>query len=77
MCPGAKESKLIYIDGVKIKKQKRLLLLNIRELYNEFKKKYPNAKVGLSKFFELRPKWIVTASDSGMYNVCDVRSIKM
>ena len=39
MCPEAKEYKSVTTDGVKRKKQKRLLLLNIKELYIEFRKK--------------------------------------
>lgn len=48
-------------------KQERLLLLNINELYVQFKLKYPNIKIGFSKCCELRPKWIVTV---GMHSVC-------
>ena len=33
MCPGAKEYKSVTTDGVKRKKQKRLLFVNIKELY--------------------------------------------
>ena len=36
MCPGAKEYKSVTPDSVKRKKQKRLLLVNIKELYLEF-----------------------------------------
>ena len=39
MCPGAKEYKSVTTDGVKRKKQKRILLLKIKELYIEFRKK--------------------------------------
>ena len=70
MCPGAKEYKSVKINNIKVRKQKLLLLLNIKELYEEFKKKHPSVKIGLSKFFDLRPKWVVTAADSGTSNVC-------
>ena len=52
-------------DGVKRKKQKRILLVNIKELYVQFRKKYmknsqgndnPNIHIGLSNFFSLRLK---------------------
>ena len=36
MCPATKENKSVTIDGVKRKKQKTLLLVNIMELYLEF-----------------------------------------
>ena len=60
-------------------RNKRLLLVNIKELYLEFRKKYinnsqgndnPKIHIELSKIFSLRPKWVVTASDSCM-NDCD------
>ena len=59
-------------------RNKRLLLVNIKELYVQFRKKYmknsqgndnPNIHIGLSNFFSLRLKWVVTANDSCM-NVC-------
>ena len=39
-----------------VHQQKRLLLLNLNELYTAFKNKFPNEKIGLSKFCMLRPK---------------------
>ena len=51
-------------------KQKRLLLCNLKELYIAYKEKYPQHKVGLSKFCELRTKWCVTVSSSGTHSVC-------
>ena len=70
LCPGKKECVSVYIDGVKIKKQKRLVLLRLKELYLEFKKLYPDIKVGFSKFCEFRPRWCVTVNSSGMHYVC-------
>ena len=57
-------------DSVKRKHQKRLLLLNINQLFLEFKKEHPTVKIGFSKFRELRPKWVNTVSLSDMYSVC-------
>ena len=37
-------------------KQKRLLLLNLNELYTTFKHENPELKIGISKFCNLRPK---------------------
>ena len=37
-------------------KQKRLLLCNLKELYQEFKVKNPTIGIGFSKFASLRPK---------------------
>ena len=56
-------------DSVKSKHQKRLLLLNIKQLFLEFKKECPTVKIGFSKFCELRPKWVETVNHS-MSSVC-------
>ena len=67
---------LIVLKG----RNKRLLLANIKELYLEFWKKYinnsqendnPKIHIRCLNFFSLRPKWVVTASDSCM-NVCAI-----
>ena len=56
-CPEKKDFDTVQTDQVKVKKQKRKLLVNLKELYLEFKKKHENTKVGLSKFCSLRPRW--------------------
>jgi len=56
--------------GKRIQVQKRLLLCNVSELYAIFKEQNPNITVGKSKFFELRPRWCITADARGMHNVC-------
>ena len=35
-----------------------------------FKEKYPNVKLGFSKFCTFRPKWYVLAGSSGTHSVC-------
>ena len=37
-CPGKKEFVIVRINGEKVHKQKRLLLVNLKELHQEFKK---------------------------------------
>ena len=65
--PGKKN----YVSiGRKEHKQKRLVLCNLSELYTSFKDKYPNLKIGFSKFCTLRPKWCVLAGPSGTHSVC-------
>ena len=54
-CLGMKDFVSVTKDSVKTKHQKRSLLLNIKELFLEFKKEYPTAKIGISKLCELRP----------------------
>ena len=70
-----KDSVSVIKDSVKTKHQKRLLLLNIKELFLEFKKEYPTVKIGFSKFCEQRPKWVKTVNHSGMHSVCVYVSI--
>lgn len=68
--PGKKDCITITELGVKTKVQKRLLLCNLKEAFALFKEKYPNKKIGISKFCELRPKNIILAGASGSHNVC-------
>ena len=69
-CPGKKEFVSITIDGVKCHKQKRLLLINLKELHLEFSNTTDH-KIGFSKFCQLHPKWFVTVdSTSGVHSVC-------
>ena len=35
-----------------------------------FKEKYPEYKIGSTKFAELRPNWCVIAGSSGTHSVC-------
>ena len=52
MYPGKKEFVSVKIDGVKHHRQKRLLLINLKELHLEFKKT-TDIKIGFSKSCEL------------------------
>ena len=66
LMPRAKD----YVSIAKnVHQQKRLLLCNLKELYQSYKK-FSQHKIGLSKFSELRPKWCVTISSSGTHSVC-------
>ena len=69
MCPGKKEYVSVRIDGKKEQKQKRLLLTNLKELHIEYLSKIGD-KISFSKFCELRPKWCVSVTSSGMHSVC-------
>ncbi|XP_065657343.1 uncharacterized protein LOC136082333 [Hydra vulgaris] len=71
VCPGKKEFVSVKVDSKKQHIQKRLLLVNMKELHIEFKKKYNYLKVGFSKFCELRPKWCIPVGGaSGLHAVC-------
>lgn len=76
MCPGKKEFVSVRIDGKKEQMQKRLLLVNLKELHLEYIKSTGD-KIGFSKFCDLRPKWCVSVNSKGMHSVCVcVSSIK-
>ena len=70
MFPGKQDFVTVRTNGQKEHIQKRLLLLNLRELYLQYKAKYPEDKIGFSKFCELRPKWCVTVNVPGAQSVC-------
>ena len=70
MCPGKKDFVSVKSETGRIHKQKRLLLINLKELYALFKKKFPELKVGFSKFCELRPAWCATVDSKSALSVC-------
>jgi len=70
MCAGKKEYVSVKVDGVKIQKQKRLLLVNLKEMYEHFRKDNPESKIGFSKFCDLRPRWCITVGSRSSHSVC-------
>ena len=67
LMPGTKD----YVSIARnVHKQKRLLLCNLKELYLAYKEKFPQHKIKLSKFCQLRPKWCVPVSSAGTHSVC-------
>lgn len=70
ICPGKKDCVSVKIDHLKVQMQKRLMLINLNELYVAFKEKYPSSKIGISKFCDLKPKWCILAGASGIHTVC-------
>lgn len=67
LMPGVKDKVSVHRN---IYEQKHLILCNLKELYSSYKEKFPNDKVGFSKFCELRPKWCVTVGQPGTHSVC-------
>ena len=57
--PGKKDCVTVRIGGVREVKQKRLLLLNLREAYALFKEERPDCSIGFSTFASLRPREVV------------------
>ncbi|XP_071948717.1 uncharacterized protein [Antedon mediterranea] len=69
ICPGKKEYVSIRQGNQKEHVQKRLLLVNLKELHLEYLKQTGD-KIGFSKFCELRPRQCVTVNSKGMHCVC-------
>ena len=53
----------------KVYAQKRLLLCTMKELYNHFVSKYPEAKIKLTSFYSLKPKWCIQPEKNGTHSV--------
>ena len=70
MMPGKKDFVSVKGDHGREHVQKRLILSNLKELYQDFKQKHPTERIGFSKFAELRPKHCVLAGASGTHSVC-------
>ena len=71
MCPGAKDYVVVRDEeGSKTKVQKRLILGNLKEIYQLFKEDKTNPEIGFSTFAALRPRHCVLAGSSGTHNVC-------
>ena len=56
-------------DGKPVHKQKRLLLLNLSELYIYYQAKYTGDKIGLSKCRSLQPQHCITVGCRGTHSV--------
>lgn len=68
--PGTRDCMVIRDDEGKRTVQKRLILLNLKELFEGFRSEYPDVKVGFSTFASLRPKECNFAGSPGTHNVC-------
>lgn len=68
--PGQKDFVSVKIDGKRNHMQKRLILNNLKELYQAFKDTNPDVKCSFSKFATLRPKYCILAGASGTHSVC-------
>lgn len=70
-CPGMREYVTITDDNNKVGTPRKLVLMNLKEAHELFKIKYPNLKIGLSKFAELRPPECVLALEKyGTHQSC-------
>ena len=69
-CPGVKDYVSVKTVNGREQRVKRLVLGNLKDVYQTFKKKYPDVQVGFSKFAEARPKECVLAGVRGTHAVC-------
>ena len=70
MMPGKKDTVSVKnSNGKKALVQKRLLMGNLKEVYERFKLENPDVNLGLSSFASLRPKNCVLAGSSGTHSV--------
>lgn len=70
LMPGKNDCISIREADKKTYVQKRLILSTLKEIYEEFKKKHVDVKIGFSKFAELRPKYCVQLGSSGTHTIC-------
>ncbi|KAK3919273.1 ARL14 effector protein [Frankliniella fusca] len=69
LMPGKKDYVSVLENGVRIQKQKRLVLCNLKELHVLFEK-HTGIKVSFSTFAKHRPKHCVLAGAAGTHTVC-------
>ncbi len=73
-CQGQKDYKSVNEEtGVRERKQKHLVLGNLRELYVKFLEDEAHPKIGFSTFCTLRPPHCVLAGSAGTHSVCMLR----
>lgn len=59
--PENKDYLMVLENGIKIQKQKRLLLFNINDIYIQFKETFADDKISQTKFQALRPRECISA----------------
>ena len=62
ICPGKRDFLSVKTSEGRELRQKRLLLVNVNEAYELFKKEEPDLKIGRSKFASLRPRQVMPMS---------------
>ena len=67
---SVKDVKSVKGDDGRVLIQRRLLLLDLKGLYEVYKETYKAAAVSFSKFAQLRPKYCILARGSGTHCVC-------
>ena len=67
--PGKADVVTVRTNEGKEKRQKKLLVMTLSEMYENFKSEHPHITIGKSKFAELRPQEVLLSSDTPR-NVC-------
>jgi hypothetical protein len=67
--PGKNDVVTVRTKEGKEKRQKKLLVMTIEEMYQTFKNEFPGTTIGKSKFAELRPSEVLLSSNTPR-NVC-------
>lgn len=71
VCPGKRDFVTVNENNEKISKQRRLILMNLKEAYALFKQAHIGLKIGFSKFASLRPgECVLALSNVGTHSVC-------
>lgn len=72
VCPGKSDFLSIKDkNGQKQHVQKRLILGNLKEIYEQYKNEFQHSpKVGFSTFASLRPKYCIIAGANGTHSIC-------
>lgn len=72
LCSGIKECVTVkHSDDSKEKIQKRLILTDLKDLYNRWKQETEHSKIPCLAFFvSLKPKQCLYAGDPGTHNIC-------
>lgn len=69
MTTGVKETVTEIINNKRIKVQRRLLHLNLKELHILFKETYPDVSISFSAFAKLRPKHCILPGANGTHTI--------
>ena len=70
--PGQRDCLSVRVGDVREMRQKRLLLLGLREAYAQFKEDHPTCSIGFSTFASLRPREVVLPGADDLKNIFDL-----
>ncbi|KAJ8671423.1 hypothetical protein QAD02_002682 [Eretmocerus hayati] len=60
----------VKVDEKRLRIQKRLLMMDLKELHELYKKTYQNMSISFSEFAKLRPQYCVLMGAKGTHSVC-------